>query len=323
MEFPIVRGRRLRKNNIIRRMVKENRVHLDDLVYPLFVAEGEGIKREIPSMPGIYNMSIEHIVTECIELEKLGLSAVILFGVPLEKDEEGSGAYSDDGIIQQAIRAIKESTDLYVITDVCLCEYTSHGHCGLIIDGDVDNDSTLELLQKEAVSHAKAGADMIAPSDMMDGRVMAIRDALDGNGFSDIPIMSYAVKYASAYYGPFRDAANSTPSFGDRRSYQMDYSNRNEAVREANQDILEGADIIMVKPALAYMDIIRDMRNKFDVPIACYNVSGEYSMIKVAAERGFIDEKRVVLETLTGFKRAGADIIITYFAKQFAKDFVE
>ncbi len=323
MEFPIVRGRRLRKNNIIRRMVKESRVHLDDLVYPLFVAEGEGIKKEISSMPGIYNMSIEHIVTECIELEKLGLSAVILFGVPHEKDEEGSGAYSDDGIIQQAIRAIKESTDLYVITDVCLCEYTSHGHCGLIIDGDVDNDSTLELLQKEAVSHAKAGADMIAPSDMMDGRVMAIRDALDGNGFSDIPIMSYAVKYASSYYGPFRDAANSTPSFGDRRSYQMDYSNRNEAVREANQDIHEGADIIMVKPALAYMDIIRDMRNKFDVPIACYNVSGEYSMIKVAAEKGFIDEKKVVLETLTGFKRAGADIIITYFAKQFAKDFAE
>lgn len=319
MEFPIVRGRRLRRNELIRGMVRENRLSLDDLIYPLFVTEGSGIKREITSMPNIYNMSIDHIVTESIELEKLGIKAVLLFGIPDHKDEEGSGAYSDDGVVQRAIRAIKESTDLYVITDVCMCEYTSHGHCGLIIDGDVDNDSTLSLLQKEAVSHAKAGADMVAPSDMMDGRVMAIRDALDGNGYEHIAIMSYAVKYSSAYYGPFREAADSTPSFGNRKSYQMDPANRNEAIREALQDIHEGADIIMVKPALAYMDIIRDLREKIYHPIACYNVSGEYSMIKAASQNGWIDEEKVILETLTGFKRAGADIIITYFAKQIAK----
>jgi len=319
MEFPIVRGRRLRRNEFIRDMVRENKLSLEDLIYPLFVTEGSGIKREITSMPGIYNMSIDHIVTESIELEKLGIRAVLLFGIPDHKDEEGSGAYSDDGVVQRAIRAIKESTDLYVITDVCMCEYTSHGHCGLIIDGDVDNDSTLSLLQKEAVSHAKAGADMVAPSDMMDGRIMAIRDALDDNGYENIAIMSYAVKYSSAYYGPFREAADSTPSFGDRKSYQMDPANRNEAIREALQDIHEGADIIMVKPALAYMDIIRDLKEKIYHPIACYNVSGEYSMIKAAAQNGWIDEERVILETLTGFKRAGADIIITYFAKQIAK----
>lgn len=319
MEFPIVRSRRLRSSETIRKMVRETRLSPDEFIYPLFAVEGSGVKNEISSMPGVYQMSVDNIVKECREVEKLGIPSVILFGIPAHKDGEGSGAYASDGIVQKAVRAIKENTGLYVITDVCLCEYTDHGHCGVIIDGDVDNDSTLELLQKEAVSHAEAGADMVAPSDMMDGRVMAIRDALDENGFDKVPIMSYAVKYASGYYGPFREAAESAPAFGDRRSYQMDPANRREALKEAMQDINEGADIIMVKPALAYMDIIRDVKNSCNLPVAAYNVSGEYSMIKAASKLGWIDEDRVILETLTGFKRAGADMIITYFAKQAAR----
>ena len=300
-------------------MVRETKLSVDDFIYPLFAVEGNNIKKEISSMPDVYQMSIDKIVDECIEIEKLGISSVILFGIPNHKDSSGSGAYDDNGIIQKTIKAIKENTNLYVITDVCLCEYTDHGHCGIIIDGDVDNDSTLELLVQEAVSHANAGADMVAPSDMMDGRVAAIRDGLDDNGFDNIPIMSYAVKYASGYYGPFREAAESTPTFGDRRSYQMDPANRREAIKEATQDIKEGADIIMVKPALAYMDIIRDVKNICNIPVAAYNVSGEDSMVKAAAKLGWIDEDRVVTETLTGMKRAGADLIITYHAKQMAK----
>lgn len=319
MDFPIVRSRRLRKNETIRKMVRETKLSVDDFIYPLFAVEGNNIKKEISSMPDVYQMSIDKIVDECIEIEKLGISSVILFGIPNHKDSSGSGAYDDNGIIQKTIKAIKENTNLYVITDVCLCEYTDHGHCGIIIDGDVDNDSTLELLVQEAVSHANAGADMVAPSDMMDGRVAAIRDGLDDNGFDNIPIMSYAVKYASGYYGPFREAAESTPTFGDRRSYQMDPANRREAIKEATQDIKEGADIIMVKPALAYMDIIRDVKNICNIPVAAYNVSGEYSMVKAAAKLGWIDEDRVVTETLTGMKRAGADLIITYHAKHMAK----
>ncbi len=319
MDFPIVRSRRLRKNETIRKMVRETKLSVDDFIYPLFAIEGGNIKKEISSMPDVYQMSIDKIVDECIEIEKLGLSSVILFGIPDHKDSSGSGAYDDNGIIQKTIKAIKENTNLYVITDVCLCEYTDHGHCGIIIDGDVDNDSTLELLVQEAVSHATAGADMVAPSDMMDGRVAAIRDGLDDNGFDNVPIMSYAVKYASGYYGPFREAAESTPSFGDRRSYQMDPANRREAIKEATQDIKEGADIIMIKPALSYMDIIREVKNMCNIPVAAYNVSGEYSMVKAAAKLGWIDEDRVVTETLTGMKRAGADLIITYHAKQMAK----
>ena len=286
----------------------------------MFSAFGNGIRKEVSSMPGIYQQSIENIITEAKEVFELGIPAVLLFGIPESKDPIGSDAYSDNGIIQNTIRALKnELPGLSVITDVCLCEYTDHGHCGLIVDGDVDNDSTLELLAKEAVSHARAGADMIAPSDMMDGRVAAIRTALDKNGFSGIPLMSYAVKYASGYYGPFREAADSTPQFGDRRSYQMDPANRLEALREAAADIAEGADIIMVKPGLPYLDILRDLRNEFNLPLAVYNVSGEYSMIKAAAANGWIDEKRVVMETLLGFKRAGADFIITYHAKDAAR----
>jgi porphobilinogen synthase len=270
-------------------------------------------------MPGIYQQSIEHIVEEAREVKALGIPAVLLFGIPETKDAVGSDAYSETGIIQETIRAIKrEVPGLIVITDVCMCEYTDHGHCGIIVDGDVDNDSTLELLAREALSHARAGADMVAPSDMMDGRVAAIREALDENGFDRVPVMSYAVKYASGYYGPFREAAESTPQFGDRRSYQMDPANRREALREAASDIDEGADIIMVKPGLPYLDILRDLRNEFNMPLAVYNVSGEYSMVKAAAAQGWIDEERVVLETMTAFKRAGADIIITYHAKDVA-----
>lgn len=319
MTFSFNRGRRLRKNEIIRSMVRENSLTLDDLIYPLFVVEGRGIKKEVSSMPGIYQMSIDYIVDEVRELEKLGIKAVILFGIPDHKDEFGSEAYNENGVIQQAIRAIKENSDIYVITDVCMCEYTSHGHCGIIVDGDVDNDSTLNYLAMEAVSHAKAGADMVAPSDMMDGRVLAIRRALDSEGFYSIPIMSYAVKYASAFYGPFRDAAESTPQFGDRRSYQMDPANRIEALREARSDIDEGADIIMVKPALPYLDIIRDVRERFDMPVAAYNVSGEYSMIMAGIQNGWFDKDRVIMETLISIKRAGADIILTYFAKEVAR----
>jgi porphobilinogen synthase len=320
MSNPYFRARRIRGNETFRRMVRETSLSIDDLVYPLFSAFGSGVRKEVSSMPGIYQQSIEHIVNECREVHGLGIPAVLLFGIPETKDAVGSDAYSDTGIIQETIRAIKQHVPgLAVITDVCLCEYTDHGHCGVIVGGDVDNDATLELLAKEALSHVKAGADMVAPSDMMDGRVAAIRGKLDQNGFSAIPIMSYAVKYASGYYGPFREAAESTPQFGDRRSYQMDPANRLEALREAAADIDEGADIIIVKPGLPYLDILRDLRNEFNLPLAVYNVSGEYSMVKAAAANGWIDEERVVLETLTSFKRAGAGIIITYHAKDAAR----
>jgi porphobilinogen synthase len=314
------RARRIRGNETFRRMVRETSLRVDDLVYPMFSAFGSGIRREVSSMPGIYQQSIEHVVEECREVYGLGIPAVLLFGIPESKDSVGSDAYSESGIIQETIRAIKgQIPGLTVITDVCLCEYTDHGHCGVIVDGDVDNDATLELLAREALSHVRAGADMVAPSDMMDGRVAAIRGALDRNGFASVPVMSYSVKYASGYYGPFREAAESAPQFGDRRSYQMDPANRREALREAGADIDEGADIIMVKPGLPYLDILRDLRNRFDLPLAVYNVSGEYSMVKAAAANGWIDEERVVLETMTGFKRAGADIIITYHAKDVAR----
>lgn len=320
MSFPVARPRRLRKNEIIRSLVRETKLSLDDLIQPLFVTEFEGVKKEILSMPGIYQMDIENTVKECLELEKLGIKAIILFGIPKHKDEMGSEAYNDNGIIQKAIRAIKENCkSLYVITDVCMCEYTSHGHCGIIKDGDVNNDETLKYLALESLSHAKAGADMVAPSDMMDGRIAAIRDILDGNGFENIPIMSYSAKFASAYYGPFRDAAESTPQFGDRRSYQMDPANRLEAIRESELDLMEGADILMVKPALAYLDIIRETKDNYNLPLAAYNVSGEYSMIMGAIERGWFEKDRIILETLTSIKRAGADLILTYFAKEVAK----
>lgn len=320
MFFPEYRARRLRRNAGIRSMIRETHLRPEDFIYPMFSAFGSGIKKEIPSMPGIYQQSIEHIVAEAKEVHALGIPAVILFGIPEAKDAVGSDAYSETGIIQQTIRAIKAAVpELTVITDVCLCEYTDHGHCGVIKDGDVENDSTLQLLAAEALSHARAGADIVAPSDMMDGRVAAIRELLDANGFGHIPVMSYAVKYASAYYGPFRDAAESTPQFGDRRSYQMDPANRREAFREAALDVQECADFLMVKPALAYLDIIRDIKERFDLPLVAYNVSGEYSMIKAAAANGWIDHDRVMLETLLGMKRAGADLIITYHAKEAAR----
>jgi len=318
--FPIHRPRRLRKNETIRKMVRETSISPDDFIYPLFVTYGRGIKKEISSMPGCFQESIDKIVKHAKELYSLGIPSIMLFGIPEHKDKIGSGAYDEHGVVQNAIRAIKNKVpELYVITDVCLCEYTNHGHCGVIKDGIVQNDPTLELLSKEAVSHAKAGTDMVAPSDMMDGRVKAIRQALDEEGFPEIPIMSYAAKYASAFYGPFREAAESTPQFGDRRSYQMDPANRREALREISLDIEEGADIIMVKPALAYLDIISDAKDTFDVPVAAYNVSGEYSLVKAAGKLGWIDEQRVMMEILTSIKRAGADLIITYFAKDAAK----
>ena len=318
--FPIHRPRRLRKNETIRKMVRETSISPDDFIYPLFVTYGRGIKKEISSMPGCFQESIDKIVKHAKELYSLGIPSIMLFGIPEHKDKIGSGAYDEHGVVQNAIRAIKNKVpELYVITDVCLCEYTNHGHCGVIKDGIVQNDPTLELLSKEALSHAKAGTDMIAPSDMMDGRVKAIRQALDEEGFPEIPIMSYAAKYASAFYGPFREAAESTPQFGDRRSYQMDPANRREALREISLDIEEGADIIMVKPALAYLDIISDAKDTFDVPVAAYNVSGEYSLVKAAGKLGWIDEQRVMMEILTSIKRAGADLIITYFAKDAAK----
>jgi porphobilinogen synthase len=320
MFFPEYRARRLRRTPGIRRMVRETFLRVDDLIYPMFSAFGDNIRKEIPSMPGIYQQSIEHIVAEAKEVHELGIPAVILFGIPEEKDPLGQDAYSDEGIIQRTVRAIKDAVpELMVITDVCMCEYTDHGHCGVIRDGDVDNDETLKLLAAEALSHARAGADIVAPSDMMDGRVAAIREILDANGFNQIPVMSYAVKYASAYYGPFRDAADSTPQFGDRRSYQMDPANRREAFREAALDLQECADFLMVKPALAYLDILRDLSDRFDLPLVAYNVSGEYSMVKAAAKLDWIDEDRVILETLVGMKRAGADLVITYHAKEAAR----
>lgn len=317
--FPQLRLRRLRRTESIRALVRETRVDAGDLIYPLFVVEGSGLKQPIDSMPGIFRFSVDQILKEVEDVAKLGIPAVILFGIPQHKDEEGSSGYRSDGVIQQAIRAIKKSVpDLIVITDVCLCEYTSHGHCGIISKGNVDNDRTLEYLGRMALSYAEAGADIIAPSDMMDGRVKAIRETLDEGHFHDIPILSYAAKYASAFYGPFREAADSVPQFGDRRSYQMDPPNWREALREVKQDIDEGADMVMVKPALAYLDVIRQIRDSIDYPLAAYNVSGEYAMVKAAAQRGWIDEKRIVLETLVAIKRAGADIIISYHAKEAA-----
>ena len=318
--FPYSRPRRLRQGESIRRMVRETSLSPDNFIYPLFVTFGRNVRREIASMPGCYQESVDRIVKHAKEVYSLGIPAVILFGIPEHKDEIGSGAYDPHGIVQKAINAVKNKVPgLYIITDVCMCEYTSHGHCGLIVKGDVKNDPTLELLAKEAISHAKAGADMVAPSDMMDGRVEAIRLALDDEGFSEMPIMSYAAKYASAFYGPFRDAAESVPQFGDRRSYQMDPANRREALKEVALDIEEGADIVMVKPAMTYLDIIADIRENFALPVAAYNVSGEYSMVKAAAKMGWIDEERVMMEVLTSIKRAGADIILTYFAKEAAK----
>jgi len=301
-------------------MVRETTVSPDDFIYPLFVTAGKGVRKEISSMPGCYQESIDHLVKNAKEVHSLGIPSVIFFGIPDSKDELGTGAYAEDGIVQQAIKAVKDAVpELYVITDVCLCEYTSHGHCGVIDKGDVENDQTLRLLCLEAVSHAKAGADMVAPSDMMDGRVGAIRAALDQEGFTGTPVMAYAAKYASAFYGPFREAAESTPQFGDRRSYQMDPANRREALKEVAMDVAEGADIVMVKPALSYLDIISDIKNTFNLPVAAYNVSGEYSLVKAAAQLGWIDEERAMMEILTSIRRAGADIILTYFAKEAAK----
>ncbi|NCO36004.1 MAG: delta-aminolevulinic acid dehydratase [Armatimonadetes bacterium CG2_30_59_28] len=318
--FPITRLRRLRRTENLRRMVRETALSVDDLIYPLFVAPGLNVKDEILSMPGNYRWSIDRLPAEMEEIATLGIPAVLLFGIPEAKDEVGSEGYADDGIVQQAVRKIEEAVpELIVITDVCLCEYTSHGHCGVIHDGEVQNDPTLRLLAKAAVSHAAAGADIVAPSDMMDGRVAAIRSALDANGFEMTPILSYAAKYASAFYGPFRDAADSAPQFGDRRGYQMDPPNRREALREVQLDIDEGADMVMVKPALSYLDIIREVRDMTDVPVAAYNVSGEYSMVKAAAQMGWLDELRAALEILTSIKRAGADLILTYWAKDVAR----
>jgi porphobilinogen synthase len=319
-QYPVQRLRRLRYNSTIRDMIRETTLSKNDLIYPLFVVPGENFKKEVRSMPGVFQMSVDVIVEECKEVEALGIPAVILFGIPEHKDEVGSGAYDNNGIVQQAVRAIKANTKkLVVITDVCLCEYTSHGHCGVLNGEEILNDETVSLLAKEAVSHAQAGADIIAPSDMMDGRVQAIRKALDYKGFQNIPIMSYAVKYASGFYGPFRDAAESAPAFGDRRSHQMDIANAQEAIREAESDVNEGADIIMVKPAGAYLDIIWRVKEKFGLPTAAYQVSGEYAMIKAAGINNWIDEERVMIESLIAIKRAGADMILTYFAKEVAK----
>ncbi|NCS89277.1 MAG: porphobilinogen synthase [Ignavibacteria bacterium] len=318
--YPLKRLRRLRYNPLVRDMVRETILTKDDFIYPLFVVPGEKIKNPVKSMPGVFQMSIDTLVEECKDVASLRIPAVILFGIPDHKDEVGSEAYSPNGIIQQAVRAIKANVkNLLVITDVCLCEYTSHGHCGVLQGEDILNDETVSLLAKEAVSHAEAGADIIAPSDMMDGRIIAIRKALDYKGFTKIPILSYAAKYASGFYGPFRDAAESTPAFGDRRSHQMDIANTNEALREVEADIEEGADIVMVKPAGAYLDVIYRVKEKFGLPTAAYQVSGEFAMIKAAAQNGWIDGERVMMESLVAIKRAGADMILTYFAKDAAK----
>lgn len=320
MYYPTLRMRRLRRNENLRRMIRENRLSVDDLIYPLFVVPGRNIREEVSSMPGIFRVSIDELVKEVEEVAALEIPAIILFGIPEKKDEAASEAYDEEGIIQRALRELKKNLpDVILITDVCLCEYTSHGHCGIIKDGEVNNDITLEILAQTAVSHADAGADMVAPSDMMDGRVAAIRSSLDENGYKDLPIMAYTAKYASAFYGPFREAAESTPQFGDRRGYQMDPPNVLEALREVELDIEEGADIVMVKPALAFMDVIRQVKDEFGYPTAAYNVSGEYSMVKAAALRGWIDEKKIVREVLVGLKRAGADLILTYHAKDAAR----
>ncbi|GLI53917.1 porphobilinogen synthase [Thermodesulfovibrio yellowstonii] len=318
--FPIHRPRRLRKTDILRKMVRETTLTPQDFIYPLFVVPGKKIKNPISSMPECFQESIDEAVKTAKEVFSLGIPAIILFGIPEHKDEKASSAYDEKGVVQKAVKAIKDALpDLIVVTDVCLCEYTSHGHCGIIKNGKIDNDSTLEILALEALSHARAGADIVAPSDMMDGRIGRIRKALDDEGFTDVIILSYAAKYASAFYGPFREAAQSTPAFGDRRSYQMDPANRKEALKEVALDIEEGADIVMVKPALAYLDIISDVKKNFNVPVAAYNVSGEYSMVKAAAQLGWLNEEAIMMEILTAIKRAGADIILTYFAKKAAK----
>ena len=320
MMFPEYRPRRLRSNENLRSLIRETRLSPDQFVSPIFIMPGKKKREEISSMPGVFRLSVDQLAKEAKELKSVGVNSVILFGLPEKKDAMGTGAHAKDGIIQRGIRELKNKVpDFNVITDVCLCEYTDHGHCGCLVGETVDNDATLEILAKTALSHAAAGADMVAPSDMMDGRVAEIRAALDENNFDMIPIMSYAVKYASAFYGPFRDAADCAPQFGDRRSYQMDPANAREALREATLDVDEGADILMVKPAVAYLDIIRQLKDEFDLPIAAYHVSGEYAMIKAAAANGWIDEERVMAETLLSIKRAGADIILTYYAKDMAK----
>jgi len=320
MQFPEYRARRLRNNESIRRLIRETKLSIDDLVYPLFAVPGKNFKKPISSMPGQFQLSVDHIAKEAQKARDLGIPAVLLFGIPAQKDEMATGAFARDGIIQQAVKRIKNQVpDILVITDVCLCEYTSHGHCGMLKKGIVQNDETLEVLAETALSHARAGADMVAPSAMMDGQVTAIREALDENAFEDVPVMAYAAKYASSFYGPFREAAESAPQFGDRRAYQMDPANADEAIREISLDVNEGADIIMVKPAMAYLDIICRAKQEFDLPVAAYNVSGEYSMIKAAAQLGWLDEEKTMMEGMTSIKRAGADIIITYFALDVAK----
>ncbi|MGB7923082.1 MAG: porphobilinogen synthase [Pyrinomonadaceae bacterium] len=313
----IYRPRRLRGREPLRAMVRETRLAREDFILPLFACAGEGVRREVASMPGVYNLSVDEVAREAANAYEMGVRGVILFGLPASKDETATGAYAEQGVAQQAARAVRRAApDMIIVADTCLCEYTSHGHCGVVRGGEVLNDESLELLARTAVSQAEAGADIVAPSAMMDGQVGAIREALDDAGFEDVAIMSYAVKYASAFYGPFREAADSAPAFGDRRAYQMDAANAREALREAELDYTEGADILMVKPATAYLDILRAVRDRFDVPVAAYHVSGEYAMIKAAAEKGWIDEQRVMLETLTSIKRAGADIIITYYARE-------
>lgn len=322
MLFPDYRPRRLRQNEAFRRMIRETALSVNDLILPLFVVEGKGIKNPVPSMPGTYQLSIDNLIRTSKKAFELGIPAIMLFGIPDKKDPLGTGAYAKDGIVQKATKALKNKLpDLMVITDVCLCQYTDHGHCGLVTDkGQIDNDATLDLIARTALSHSKSGADMVAPSDMMDGRVAEIRDTLDENGFSNIPIMSYAAKYCSAYYGPFRQAADSAPQFGDRRTYQMDPANALEAIREVTMDVEEGADIIMIKPALSYLDIIHRVSQEIDLPVAAYNVSGEYAMIKAAEKMGWLDGSRVMMETLISIKRAGADIIVTYFAVDAAQE---
>jgi len=320
MQFPEYRGRRLRKNDNFRRLVRETRLSVDELVYPLFAVTGRDVKKPIASMPGQFQMSVDHIAKEAREAYAMGIPALLLFGIPAKKDEQGTGAFAKDGIVQQAVKRVKnEVPDMLVITDVCLCEYTSHGHCGIIEKGQVQNDATLEVLAETALSQVKAGADMVAPSAMMDGQIAAIREILDENALENIPIMAYSAKYASSFYGPFREAAESAPQFGDRKAYQMDPANSDEAIREISLDVNEGADIIMVKPALPYLDIICRAKQEFDLPLAAYNVSGEYSIIKAAAKLGWLDEGKAMMESVTAIKRAGADIIITYWAKDLAK----
>ena len=320
MSFPVVRPRRLRRSEAIRSLSRETRLSTQGLLYPMFVCPGRGVRNPISSMPGVAQQSVDKFLEECREVEQLGIPGIVLFGIPEKKDARGSQAWAADGVVQRAIEAVRSAKlNLLVMTDVCLCEYTDHGHCGVVENGEVKNDPTLELLAAESLSHARAGADIVAPSDMMDGRVGAIRKALDGAGFEDIAIMSYAAKYCSGFYGPFREAAESAPQFGDRRSYQMDPANAREAIREVELDLAEGADMVMVKPALAYLDIIHRVRETFDVPVGAYNVSGEFAMVKAAAANGWIDEKRIVLEILTGIHRAGASIVLTYHAKDIAR----